>query len=106
MMKNSKFIAGICLLAQSFTCLIMGLVYMKKKKGMAGTFMALSAVGGLAGGWMLYNECKKLSDSKLFDLECCDCEDEDCVCDELFNDDPNEDINFKILDEEAAEDAE
>ena len=103
MIKNSKFIAGVCLLAQSFTCLILALVYGKKKKGLSGTFFALSAVGGLAGAWMLYDECKNLSESKLFDLDSCDCEDEDCQCNELFGEDEEEEINFSFEDESAKE---
>ncbi len=103
MMKESKFIAGVCLLAQSFTCLIMALVYGKKKKGLSGTFFALSAVGGLAGAWMLYDECKKLSESKLFDLDSCDCEEEDCQCNELYGDGEEEDINFSFEDDAAEE---
>lgn len=100
MLKKSKVIAGICFIAQAFTCLVLALVYGKKKKALSGTFLALGAVGGIAGAWLLYDECKKVSDSKLFDLECCDCEDEDC--NELFSDLDEEDINFSIVDEEEA----
>lgn len=103
MIKNSKFIAGVCLLAQSFTCLILALVYGRKKKGLSGTFFALSAVGGLAGAWMLYDECKNLSESKLFDLDSCDCEDEECSCGELFDEDAEEEINFSFEEEGSAE---
>ena len=103
MLKNSKFIAGVCFLAQSFTCFIMGLIYLKKKKSLSGTFFALGAVGGIAGAWMLYDECKKISDSKLFDLDECD-DDEFCLDDELFEEETNEDdINFSFVEDSAEE---
>lgn len=99
MLKKSKVIAGICFLAQSFTCLVLALVYGKKKKALGGTFLALGAVGGLAGAWLLYDECKKVSDSKLFDLECCDCEDEECG--DLFDElEGEEDVDFNVVDED------
>ena len=47
MMKNSKFIAGICLLAQSFTCLIMGLVYMFFTPKEANHYIGYSCYYGL-----------------------------------------------------------
>ncbi len=106
MLKKSKFIAGICFIAQAFTCLVLALVYGKKKKSLSGTFFALGAVGGIAGAWLLYDECKKVSESKLFDLDCCDCEDEDCDCNDLFTElDEDDDINFSVVDEDAAAEA-
>ena len=103
MLKKSKFIAGVCFLAQSFTCLIMGLIYMKKKKSLSGTFFALGAVGGIAGAWLLYDECKQLSDSKLFDLDSCD-DEEFNLDDELFDDgNSEEDINFSFVEESVEE---
>ena len=108
MLKKSKFIAGIAFIAQSFTCFVMFLAYIKKKKGLGSTFLALSFVGGIAGLWLLYDEYKNMSESKLFDMESCDGDDEDCEDyedDLLPEDDGCDDIDMSISHEGEDESA-
>ena len=101
MLKKSKIISGICLIAQSFVCIVMAFISLKKKnKGLFATLLALGGVGGLTGAWLLYDECKNVSESKLFDLDNADCDDEEDPSTELFGDEEDQDIHFSFAQEE------
>ncbi len=102
MLKKSKIISGVCLILQSFVSLVTAFICLKKHKGLAGALFALSAVGGIAGAWLMYDECKNVSESKLFDLDECDCDDEPDGENELFPESApsDEDIHFSFAQEE------
>ena len=53
-----KLTAGIALLVQSLTFIVVFLLLYKKKKSIAGTFLAIGAVGGIAGCVILMKEMK------------------------------------------------
>ena len=98
MKKYCKLIAAICLLAQSFTTLILSLAYADRKKEFSKMLFGFSLVGGLGGAYLLYNEYQDYKDRKLTadgDDWCCD----DCE-DEFFNEGNADDINFTISEDE------
>ena len=59
MLKKSKLIIGATFIAQAFSCLVLGLIYMKSNKSLSKTCFALGCVGGLAGGALLFDEYRK-----------------------------------------------
>ncbi len=101
--RFNKFIIGVALCVQAFSCLIMFLILCTRKKSISAAFLAVAAMEGVAGAYMLKqykdeeNEfLKKLKDEIWsdddFDL------DEDVLRDSLADDD--EDIQ---VDTEATE---
>lgn len=71
-MKRLKPILGITLLVQSITFFVLFLVNAEKKKNLAKAFAALSAVGAVAGGVLIfldYRERKQLktAEDDMFD---------------------------------------
>ena len=75
--KTTKFIAGIALLVQSLSALVMFFITLGKKRS-SGAWLALSAVTGAAGGYLVYDS-KKADDEDLNDDENDDGEDGDEV---------------------------
>ncbi len=69
-MRKTKTILGISLLVQSLSFFILFIIYWGKRKSLAKTFIAFSAAGGLAGGYLLVSDllCKK-SDLEFDDEE-------------------------------------
>ena len=63
--KTTKFIAGIALLVQSLSALVMFFITLGKKKS-SGAWLALSAITGAAGGYLVYDS-KKADDEDLSD---------------------------------------
>ena len=59
MLKKTKSIIAACLVAQSFLCFILSLIYMKTKKGFSKTCAVLGLAGGVAGGALLFDEYRK-----------------------------------------------
>ena len=51
LIKKYKLNIGLALLAQSVSFLILFFILLKKKKGLAGAVLALSAIGGGAGAY-------------------------------------------------------
>ena len=108
MSRKTKFIAAICLLAQSFTSLVLSFVYADKKKDLSKAFLGFGILGGLGGAYLLYNEYQESKNDRLAfegDEWCsddCDLCDHDFFCEDC--DDCADDINFTISDE--AKDAE
>ncbi|MBQ9544847.1 MAG: hypothetical protein IJV00_06955 [Clostridia bacterium] len=103
MLKKSKIISGMCLIAQSIVSLITGIICLKKNKGLAGFLLGLGAIGGIAGAWLMYDECRNVSNSKLFDIDECDCGDDETEnAGELFPESSTneEDIHFSFAQEE------
>ena len=76
MFKKTKLYVGVSLLVQAVSAVFMFFILLGKKKSLAGAFMALATVCGVAGAYLLY-DCKK--DEEL-SFGCLDCdEDYDCL---------------------------
>ena len=83
MFKKSKICVGIALLVQSVSSVVMFFVLLGKKKSIAGAFLALAALSGAAGGYLLYDgtreeelsfgclDCDDLCDGNCWECECC-----------------------------------
>lgn len=80
--KTTKFFAGVALLVQSLSAVIMFFITLGKKKSSSGAWLALATITGAAGGYLVYDS-KKYDD--LVDKECDDCpcdgDCDDCPCD-------------------------
>ena len=93
MFKKTKLFVGVSLLVQAVSAIFMFFILIGKKKSIAGSFMALATVCGVAGGYLLY-DCKK--DEELSfgcldydeDYDCCD--DDIDLDEELFEDNKEE----------------
>jgi hypothetical protein len=79
MFKKTKLYVSVSLLVQAVSAVFMFFILLGKKKSLAGAFMALAAVCGVAGGYLLY-DCKKDEEHALGcldcdeDYDCCDCD--------------------------------
>ena len=58
MFKKYRFHIGLTLLVQSASFIILFFMLYKKKKSLANTFLALSAVGGITGAYLVLKEAK------------------------------------------------
>ncbi len=58
MFKKYKFTIGLTLLVQSASFIVLFFLLYKKKKSLANTFLALSAIGGIAGAYLVLKEAK------------------------------------------------
>ena len=54
MFKKTKLYVGVSLIVQAVTSLVMFFILLGKKKSIAAAFLALAAVSGAAGGYLLY----------------------------------------------------
>ncbi len=54
MLKKTRLYVGISLIVQAFTCLFMFLILCAKKKSVASAFLAVAAMNGVAGVYLLY----------------------------------------------------
>ena len=70
-MKKTKFIAGLCLIGQSILFFILFLVYWNKSRILSRSLAVFSAVGGLAGAYLVFDELrnKKISREMEEDFE-------------------------------------
>ncbi len=76
--EKSKFTIALILLVQSFSFLIMSLVQWKKRKSLAGAFLAISAISGVVGGFLMAKSAAKEDDRlTVLDSLCGDYLDED-----------------------------
>ena len=58
MFKKYRFHVGLTLLVQSASFIILFFMLYRKKKSLANTFLALSAIGGIAGAYLVLKEAK------------------------------------------------
>lgn len=58
MFKKCKFNVGLTLLVQSVSFVILFFMLYSKKRNLANTFLALSAIGGIAGAYLVLKEAK------------------------------------------------
>ncbi len=105
MFKKTKLVVGVSLIVQALSSIVMFFILVGKKKSIAGAFLALAAISGAAGGYLLY-DCKQEEDELSFgcldcdeDYDCCDC----CDCED---EDMDLDGDLFARDEEAEEAAE
>ena len=57
-MKKYRFHIGLTLLVQSASFVVLFFMLYRKKKSLASTFLALSAIGGIAGAYLVLKEAK------------------------------------------------
>ena len=70
MFKKMKLPAAVALLVQSVTFFFLFLVLWAKKKSLASTFLAVSAMGGLACGCLIAQMRKEIAETSVeFDDE-------------------------------------
>jgi len=104
MSRKTRFIVAICLVAQSFTSLVLSFVYSDRKKELSKAFLGLGILGGLGGAYLLYNEYQDTKNDRLaFDSADWYSDDCDCCEDDFFGESNADDINFTIEDEETSE---
>ena len=58
MFKKYRFHIGLTLLVQSASFVVLFFMLYSKKKSLANTFLALSAIGGIAGAYLVLKEAK------------------------------------------------
>ncbi len=77
-MKNWKLFAGVALLVQSASFIALFIMLYRKKKSLAGTFLAIGAAGGIAGSVLVLKEMKKqMSARDQAALDACNFDDDD-----------------------------
>ena len=82
MFNKFNFNIGITLIVQSISFVILFFMLYRKKKNLANTFLALSAIGGAAGAYLVLTEAKKELDAcEQAALDACDC----CCGDDDFD---------------------
>ncbi len=98
MIKKTKLIAGITLLVQSLTFLILFFTFFARKKKSAGAYLGISLASAISGAGLLiwYNEDEKAEERMLWGSDWEDCED-------LFDDCCNDDIDCVIEDSAPTE---
>ena len=104
MSRKTRFIVAICLVAQSFTSLVLSFVYADRKKDLSRAFLGLGILGGLGGAYLLYNEYQDSKNDRLaFESDDWCSDDCDYCEDDFFCEGCADDINFTISDEAATE---
>ncbi len=99
MFKKTKLYVGVSLLVQAVCAVFMFFVLLGKKKSVAGAFLALAAISGAAGGYLLY-DCKQEEE---LSFGCVGCDDEECDCCEYGCEDDLEVDLFEEADDAKAE---
>lgn len=86
MLKKSKLVVAVTLLVQSITFFALFCILWAKKKSLAGAFLAVSALGGAGGAYLVMQMKKEIAETSIeFD--------DDFDVDELaFHDDLDEEI--------------
>ncbi len=112
MFKKYRFHIGLTLLVQSASFIILFFMLYSKKRSLANTFLALSAIGGLAGAYLVLKEAKSEVEAceqaakdaceyegEAFAFDAC----EDCLgdCDACMVDEPECEITIEEYVEEA-----
>ena len=114
MLKKYRFHIGLTLLVQSASFVVLFFMLYSKKKSLANTFLALSAIGGIAGAYLVLKEakseveaceqaakdaCEYDASGDAFDFDAC----EDCLgdCAECITGEPECEITIEEYVEEA-----
>ena len=99
MLKKSKLIIGATFIAQAFSCLVLGLIYMKSNKNLSKTCFVLGLIGGAAGGALLFDEYRKQLNLRREYLEDYDYPEDDF--EDFFEDEAVDDIDCSIQEPDA-----
>ena len=108
MFKKYRFHIGLTLLVQSASFVILFFMLYRKKKSLANTFLALSAIGGLTGAYLVLKEAKSEVEAceqaakdacecgiygEAYDFDACD----ECMgdCDDCMSDEPECEITIE-----------
>ena len=76
-LMKSKFYIGLALIVQSVMCIIFFFTLWKKKKSLAGTFLAIGAAGGIGGAYLVYKNAKEMErEQKILSAMDAFCDDE------------------------------
>ena len=108
MQKKIRLYVGIALVIQAFSFFVMFIILCVKKKSIAAAFLAVAAMEGAVGGYLIYQEknSKKLSygfeDESLFDDTSFDFDDTMINSDIYGNDLGTFDVDV-LKDEDASE---
>ena len=94
MFKKTKLIAGIALLVQSVTCIVLFFAYLGKKKRTANTFLGVGVLTAIAGAFLLIWEKEEENLSLLGEDDWDDCEN-------LFDDYVVDDIDCVISEDDS-----
>ena len=94
MIKKTAFYAGITLLVQSVSMLVLFFLLFAKKKNLATVLLAMSAAGGITGGYLLYKHAKRVK------------AEEDLLTEFLGDDEYIGDDDIEILTDEVVDEAE
>ncbi|MBQ7301832.1 MAG: hypothetical protein IJW77_18540 [Clostridia bacterium] len=114
MLKKYRFHIGLTLLVQSASFVVLFFLLYNKKKSLANTFLALSAIGGISGAYLVLKEAKSEVEAceqaakdaceynacgEAFEFEAC----EDCMgeCDACTSGEPECEITIEEYVEEA-----
>ena len=63
MLKKSRLVVSMALLVQSFTLFILFIILCVKKKSIAAAFLAVSAMEGVAGAYLLHEAKEELEEN-------------------------------------------
>lgn len=101
MIKKTKLIAGIALLVQSLTFLILFFVFFSRKKKSANAYLGVSLAAALSGAALIvwHKEDEKAEERLLWGSDWEDCED-------LFDDTIDGDIDCVVEENEDTEEPE
>ena len=102
MKKRIKLISAICLIAQSFTSLVLFFVYANRKKELSRIFLGLGILGGAGGAYLLYKDYMETKQEKLA-FEDGEWSEDDGELNDLFDEDGADDINFTIAEDKDEE---
>ena len=97
-MKKTRLYVGIALVVQAFAFAIMFIILCAKKKSIAAAFLAVAAMEGAAGGYLLWQYKQDLEGGEDFGADFLGDDDfefdEDALNAELFceDDEPAEDL--------------
>ena len=102
MNRKTKFIVGICLVAEAFTTLVLSLIYADRKKELSQALFGVGLISGIGGAYLLYKEYRESREEQFV----CDgdewCSDDcDCCDHDFFSETSADDINFTIAEEPA-----
>lgn len=64
MLRKTRLYVGIALVVQAFSSLIMFLILCTKKKSVASAFLAVAAMNGVAGAYLLYQHKNELEEEE------------------------------------------
>ncbi len=94
MFKKTAFYAGITLMVQSVSMLVLFFLLFAKKKSLATVLLAMSAAGGITGAYLLYKHSERVK------------AEEDLLSEFLGDDEYIGDDDIEILTDEEVDEAE